>query len=220
MKTLSLFFASLTFAVCLAQADVIIEQKVESAMMSGPTTTKIKGDMMRVDSDMPGMGKVTTILDLTKGKSTMLMHSSKMAMQMDLNALKKKAQAVSTGTEKPKPTGQKEKVGDWNTEVYEMKTGEMPVKLWLTKDLPNSAALKEQMNKLTKAAAMGVDPAQFDLPGIVVKSEMTTTAGKFTTTMTSVKEAPVADSEFAIPADYQAMEMPGGLGGAGAAPGK
>ncbi len=220
MKTFSLFFASLTFAVCLAQADVIIEQKVESAMMSGPTTTKIKGDMMRVDSDMPGMGKVTTILDLTKGKSTMLMHSSKMAMQMDLNALKKKAQAVSTGTEKPKATGQKEKIGDWNTEVYEMKAGEMPVKLWLTKDLPNSAALKEQMNKLTKAASMGVDPAQFDLPGIVVKSEMTTTAGKFTTTMTSVKEAPVADSEFAIPADYQSMEMPAGLGGAGAAPGK
>ena len=158
MKTFSLFFASLTLAVCLARADVIIEQKVESSVMSGPTTTKIKGDMLRVDSDMPGMGKVTTILDLTKGKSTMLMHSSKMAMQMDLNALKKKAQAVSTGTEKPKPTGQKEKVGDWNTEVYEMKTGEMPVKLWLTKDLPNSAALKEQMNKLTKAAAMGVDP--------------------------------------------------------------
>ncbi len=220
MKKIALF-SSLLLAAVIARADVVIEQKVESPFLTGPMTIKIKGDLMKIDSPMPGgAGNVTSIVDLNKNQATTLMHAQKMAMTMDLSTVKKQAADLSNKTEKPKPTGAKEKVGDWNTEVYEVNVGGMAMKLWSTKDFPNTAAIKDQMSKLAKGAVAGMDPSQFEVPGIVVKTEMGTAQGKITSTVVSVKEAPVADSEFAIPADYQKMAMPSLPGGAGGLPGQ
>jgi hypothetical protein len=213
MKKL-LLLATLFLAPFLARADLVIVQNIESAVLNGPTTMKIKGDLMRIDSPMPGgLGNATTIIDSAKSKSTILMHAQKMAMEMDLGAVMKQAQGAVGAVEKPKPTGQSEKVGDWNTEIYSVDVAGMTVKLWVAKDFPNAAAVKAQMAKLSKLMAGGVDLSKFDVPGLAVKTELNGPQGKMTSTIVSVKDQPVADSEFSIPADYKKMQAPGGAAG-------
>jgi Domain of unknown function (DUF4412) len=215
MKKL-LVLIPLLCAAALVHADLVIEQKIESSVLNGNTITKIKGDLMRVDMPMPGgLGQASTIIDLTKGKSTTLMHAQKMAMQMDLGPALKQAQAMlqAQGKDavKPKATGQSEKIGAWNADVYEYTAGGFPVKIWVSKDIPNADAIRAQMKKLTSALPGGAASlAQFDIPGVPVKTELTLPQGKMITTMTSLKDTPVADSEFTIPADYQTMALPAG----------
>jgi Domain of unknown function (DUF4412) len=213
MKKL-LLLAPLFLLPCLGHADLVIMENIDSAMVSGPTTLKIKGDLARVDSPMPGgLGSATTIIDTAKGKSTILMNAQKMAMEMDLAGVMKQAQAAAGTVEKPKATGQSEKVGDWNADIYEVTVGAMPIRLWVAKDFPNAAAVKAQMNKLSKIISGGLDLSKFDIPGLAVKTEITMPQGKMTTTIVSVKDTPVADSEFVVPTDYKKMSAPGGLGG-------
>ena len=207
----------LLLAAAFAQADVTIEQKIESPVINGTTTTKVKGDLMRVDTPMPGgAGTVTMIIDLAKGKSTTLMAAQKMAMTADLTAVKEAAQALAgdaSKTEPPKPTGKSEKVGAWNADIYEFTAAGSTFKLWVAKDFPNGAAIKAQMDKLSKATVgAGVDLSKFNLPGMTVKTEMNGPQMKMTSTVVSVKEGPVADSEFTVPSDYQVMQLPTGAG--------
>lgn len=213
-----LLFTSLLFVAAFAQADVTVEQKIESSMINGNSVTKIKGDMVRIDTPAPGVGQISMIVDIAKGKSTTLMPAQKMAMQMDLGVIKDKAQSLLQGQAgkigKPTPTGKTEKIGDWTADIYEWNAGGIPLKLWIAKDFPNAAAIKEQMNKLSKATMGGaLDLSQLDLPGMVVKTEMTAPQMTMSTTLVSVKEAPIADSEFIVPPDFKVMALPGGLGG-------
>ncbi len=222
MKKITLLFAPF-FCLALAHADWTIEQKIESPFMNGVSTTSIKGDVMRVDTPMPGgAGQVSQIIDFGKGKATTLMHAQKMAMQMDLATLRNAAQAAvkqnpalagaaGTPAVKPKPTGS-EKVGEWNTDIYEITAAGIPMRLWVAKDFPKAAELKEAMMKGAKAMGAGSpgmpDPSQFDLPGMAVKTEVTTPAGKITSTLVKATEGPIDDGKFAVPADYQNMAMP------------
>jgi hypothetical protein len=200
----------------LAHADLIVEQKIESPFVNGNTVTKIKGDQMKIDSPVPGGGSVTTIVNAQTGDATTLMHAQKMGMKMNINAIQKQMQAATGGSaanpanlSKPKATGQKEKVGEYEADVYELNVMGQNVKMWAAKDYPNAQKLKEQMNKLAKASSGGmVDPAQFDVPGMIVKTEMTTPQGKVTTTLTGVREENVAVTEFEVPTGYNIQEMP------------
>jgi len=224
MKTL-LRLSPILFAVAFARADVVVEQKMESAMINGNVTTKIKGDHARMDMPSPVGGNITTVMDFKSGEMVTFMHAQKLAMKMNLNDMKKQQEAAQKAQgidldkiEKPKATGQTEKVGEYNAEIFEMNLGGMTAKFWVSKDYPNAKAINEQMKKLTSGMAqMGFDPNKFDLPGLVVKTEMGTPAGKMTVTVVSAKETPVADSEFTRPEGYQEMTMPS-LPGAGAPP--
>jgi hypothetical protein len=111
----------------------------------------------------------------------------------------------------PKDTGTKEKVGEWNCEVFQMDMGNgMTSKMWVAKDYPNYKSIMSQMNKINAAASagMGLDLSKFDLGGMTVKSEVTTAAGKITSTLVSAREEAVADSEFVVPAGYNEVKMP------------
>jgi hypothetical protein len=204
---------TVVFAAVLARADLVVEQKIESPFVNGNTVTKIKGDNLRTDSPMPGGGSVSTIINAATGDATSLMHAQKMAMKMNLNAMQKQAQAAAGGAKtepvKPKATGQTEKVGQYNAEIYEVTVNGQAVRMWSAKDYPNAKALKDQLNKIAKATSGGMyDPSQFEVPGIVVKTEINTPQGKVTTTLTGIREEAVADTEFQTPAGYQSMDMP------------
>jgi hypothetical protein len=200
----------------IAHADLVVEQKIESAMVNGNTVTKIKGDQIKIDSPVPGGGNYTTIVNAQTGDATTLMHAQKMGMKMNINAIQKQMQAVTGGNaanpanmSKPKATGQKEKVGEYDADVYEMSVMGQNIKMWAAKDYPHAQKLKEQMNKLAKATSGGMmDPSHFDVPGMIVKTEMTTPQGKVTQTLTSVREENVAATEFEIPTGYNIQEMP------------
>lgn len=209
--------ALLLLMTAWSHADLVIEQKMESAFMNGNMTMKIKGENARID--MPGgpVGEMSVVMDLKGGQMTTLIHSQKMAMKANLEAAKKQAEAASKATgldpskiEKPKSTGKTEKVGEWDTEIFETTTGGTPIKMWVAKDFPNYKAISDQMNKLSAATGGGAfDASKFDLGGMVVKTEMTTPAGKVSTTLVSAKETPVDDAVFKLPEGYKEMALPG-----------
>ena len=214
MKTL-LCITTLFVTAAFVRADVTIEQKMESAMMNGNMTMKIKGDNARMDMPSPVGGNVTVIMNMKSGDMTTLMHAQKMAMKMNMNDAKKQAEAAQkaagidpTKMEKPKATGTKEKVGAWDTEVYEFNLGGTSGKLWVAKDFPDAQVIKDQMNKMSNAAPGGFDPSKMDVPGMTVKTEIKTPVGNMTTTLVKVSQDPVADSEFVAPQGYNEMKMP------------
>jgi len=215
MKTL-LRIAPVLFIASLARADVVIEQKMESAIINGAVTMKLKGDQARMDMPSPVGGNVTTIINFKSGDMVTLMHQQKMAMKMSLSDVKKQQEAgqkaigVDPSTlEKPKATGESEKVGEYNADIYEMKQGGLTAKMWVAKDFPNAKSIKDQMMKLSSTmGGAGFDPNKLDVPGMVVKSEVQTPVGKMTVTLVKATEEKVEDSEFKLPEGYQEIKMP------------
>ena len=206
----------LLLAAAFARADVIIEQKMESAMINGNVTMKLKGDQARMDMPSPLGGNVTTLMNFKSGDIIMLLQQQKMAINMNLTDVKKQQEAGQialemdpTKIEKPKGTGQKEKVGEYDTEIFELIQGKLTAKLWIAKDFPNAQSIKDQMAKLgTAMGGAGFDPSKVDLPGMVVKSDVTTPVGKMTITLVTAKETPVDDNEFVRPEGYTDAQPP------------
>ena len=215
MKPL-LCIVPLLLAAAFARADIVIEQKMESAVINGNVTMKVKGDNARMDMPSPLGGNVTTLMNFKTGDMVTLLHQQKMAMKMNLADVKKQQEAGQKALgvdpskiEKPKSTGQKEKVGDYDTEIFEMNQGTLQAKLWIAKDFPNAQSIKDQMAKLNASmGGGGIDPSKIDVPGMVVKSEVSTPVGKMTITLVKAKEEPVDEKEFIKPEGYQEMQMP------------
>ena len=213
---LILRIAPLILAAAFARADIVIEQKMESAMMNGNIIMKVKGDQARMDMPSPLGGNVTTLMNFKSGDMVTLMHQQKMAMKMNLSDVKKQQEAgqIALGVdpakiEKPKATGEKEKVGEYDTEIYQVNQGSLQAKMWIAKDFPNAQSIKDQMAKLSSSmGGAGFDPSKVDVPGMVVKTEVSTPIGKMTTTLVMAKEQPVDDKEFIKPEGYQEMQMP------------
>ncbi len=218
LRTIMKYLPSLALllaASVLARADLIVEQKMESAAMNGNVTMKIKGDQARMDMPSPA-GQATVIMNIKTGEMTTLMHAQKMAMKMNINAMKQQSEALQkqagidpTKLEKPKATGVVEKVGEWTAEIYEFNVGSASGKLWVAKDFPNAQAIKDQLQKASAATSGGFDPSKLDVPGMVVKTQMATAGGAMTITLVKALETPVADSEFTLPTGYQEMTIPG-----------
>jgi hypothetical protein len=217
MASMKKVLAPLILLTTWVHADVVIEQKMESAFMNGNMTMKIKGDQARMDMPASAAGEVSVIMNFKSGEMATLMHGQKMAMKMNLDAAKKQAEAGQKAAgidpskiEKPKSTGKTEKVGEWDTEIFETNFSGTPAKFWVAKDFPNYKGITEQMNKLSAATGgAGFDPSKFDLGGMVVKSEMTTPAGKVTSTVVKAKEEPVDAAVFVMPTGYKEMAFPG-----------
>ena len=225
---LILRLAPLFVAAVFARADLVIEQKMESPVITGNVTMKLKGERARMDMPSPLGGSVTTLMDFKSGEIIMLLHQQKMAARLTIADLKKQQEAGQkalgmdpTKFEKPKPTGKTEKVGDFDTEIFEMNQGALQVKLWIAKDFPNAQSVKEQMLKLSSAiGGAGFDPSKVDVPGMVVKSEVGTPNGKMIITLVKAKEEPVDDKEFERPEGYQEPKLPGAPEPAPAPPAK
>ena len=215
MKSL-LRIAPLLLAAAFVRADIVIEQKMESQFINGNIVMKVKGDQARMDMPAPVVGNVTTFMNFKSGDVITYVHQQKMAMKMNLSEVKKQQEAGQKALgvdpsklEKPKATGQKEKVGEYDTEIFEMNQGNLQAKLWIAKDFPNAQAIKDQMAKLSSSmGGAGFDPAKVDVPGMVVKSEVNTPVGKMIITLVSAKEQAVDDKEFIKPEGYQEMQMP------------
>jgi hypothetical protein len=210
LPSLALIFA----AAMAAHADIVVEQKIESAVSNGNMVIKVKGDMARVDAPSP-IGQATIIMNFKTGESTTLVHAQKVAVKMDMKAAKAQAEAMqkaagldSSKMDKPKATGATETVGEWKTEIYEFNTGSLSGKIWAAKDFPDAQALKDELKKISEASGNAFDPSKMDVPGMPVKSQINTPAGPMTMTLVKAKKEAVEDSEFVIPGDYNEMKMP------------
>jgi hypothetical protein len=218
MKALLTALAASAIFITTASADWVIESKIESPQLTSDTTTKVKGDKLRVDIASGPVGAMSSIVDTKTGSAVQLVHSQKMAVKTSsaqlkqaMDAAKQKA-GVKDGAAAPplKATGQSEKVGDYDCEIYTWTDGNTTSKLWVAKNHPQAAALKafEKQMKSGFFGGMQIGPDTTTLPGPAIKTETTTQGNTVTNTISSIKEQDVDAKEFDVPAGYQTMELP------------
>ena len=216
--------ASLTAALLLtalaaapARADLLITQKVEGVGPAGmETTTKVKGDKMRVDATP----EISVIVDVKSGDMINLMHAQKAYLKVSGDMAKtmmeqmKQNQGGAAAT-KPelKPTGKKETINGYACEEYAGAANGMKFDFMLTKALPNYEAALKQLADTMKSGplaqqtqGMGMDFGT--LPGFPLRTAMEVGGQKMISTVTNVSTAPLPDADFALPAGYKEMAMP------------
>ncbi len=217
MKALFTALVASVVFITTASADWVIESKIESPALNSATTTKVKGDKLRVDIPSGPAGAMTSIVDTKTGDAIQLVHSQKMAVKTGsaqlkaaMEAAKQKAGIKDGAAAALKPTGQTEKVGDYDCDVYTWTDGTTTSKLWVAKNHPQAAALKafEKQMKSGFFGGMQVGPDTSNLPGPTIKTETTTQGTTVTSTITSIKEQDIDAKEFDVPAGYQTMELP------------
>ncbi len=204
---LALFFAAQSL-----HADWVIIQKTNTGGKESTMTVKIKDNMIRND-----MGdKMTAIINADAGDIQMFMHDQKKLIRMNAEALKgvgaMAGKFLGDGAPaKPKATGEKVKVGEWDTEVYTWESKMGTAKFYLAKDFPKYAELNKAMDKISKSMAnpmAAMFPSATDFPGMSVKSEMTMMGKVTTTELVSAKEESVPADAFKAPEGYTEMKLP------------
>lgn len=213
MKIFSSLFLVLVAAIA-AHGDVVIEQKAEGPMLNAKMTLKIKGHLARTDT-VAGASSMTVLMDLKAEKMMVVVHDQKLIVEKDMKAVRQQMEAAQraagldpSAVATPKATGAIEKVGDWAAEVYEFNLGNLPGKLWVAKDFPNGQALRDELKKVSAANNGGFDPNKLDVPGMIVKYQLSTQAGLITSTLLKANEEPVPDSEFLLPRGYNEIAQP------------
>jgi hypothetical protein len=117
------------------------------------------------------------------------------------------------GSEPPKlqPTGKKEKIGEYDCEIFTTGMGALTATYWIAKDFPNFQNVLAQLDKFQSGtiSAMGkVLPDIKEFPGMTMKTEIVLNGKKVTTTVISVKEDNVDPKIFDIPAGYKEITSP------------
>jgi hypothetical protein len=219
MKAFLSALAVTALYIATASADWVIESKIESPQVTSATTTKVKGDKLRVDiADSPA-GAMSSIVDTKTGDSIQLLHGQKMAMKTSgaalkqvMDAAKQKAGIKEGASTDVKPTGQSEKVGDIDCDIYTWTDGTNTSKIWVAKNHPQAEALKAFAKQMRSGVFSGMQmgPDTTNLPGPAIKTETTVQGTKVTSTITGIKEQKVDDKEFEVPAGYQTMALPTG----------
>ena len=208
----------ITVGICLllpARADLTIVQKVEGAGQGGEMTIKIKGDKARIDATP----KMTTIIDGKTGEITNLMNDRKKVLRISAEKMKAAAEMIGKFNGKNEtvkkakltPTGQKETIAGYETEQYVYETPAFKATYWIASKYPNGAAILKQLQSLNSEAwnpkRIGM-PDYRDFPGLPLKTIVSVSGSKVTTTLTSIKQDPLNDAEFAIPTDFQEVKVP------------
>ncbi len=213
MKVFSLSAAALLAATAFLHADLIIVQKVEGGGQNAEQTIKIKGDKARTDLNPT----VSMITNGATGEMVTLMHSGRTYLKVTPDQMKSmmdQLQKFRTGNEPSKlvDSGKKEKIGNYDCEIYTAGVGTLTATYWIAKDFPNYQSMLGQLDKFqsTTISAMGkgLMPDIKDMPGMPVKTEIDLNGKKVTTTILSAKEDNVDSKLFDIPAGYKEISSP------------
>lgn len=213
MKKSLLLFICVVFSFQTALADWTITQKNTTDGKAENMVIKVKGDKTRADVG----DQMSVISDAAAGEITMFMHAQKMMMKMNgdsmkgIMALAGQMLGKNSVPSKPVATGQMEKVGEYETEIYTWSGQLGSGKFWVAKDFPGFAELNAVQDKLMKAMgnpAASFAPQNSDFPGMVVKSEMNVMGKSALSELVSVAKDPVDEAIFKAPEGYQEMKMP------------
>jgi len=159
-----------------------------------------------------------------------------------------KFKSQKAAPEKPalKPTGKKEIVNGYETERYTYNGPSFEATYWIAPSYPNGAAILAQLQSVKSEfwdAANTKMPDFRDFAGLPIRmrivlsreaqlpapqaksapgkgraAEPSAHGTEMTSTITSVDQNPISDSEFAVPGDYKEQKLPDVFGGATAAP--
>ena len=205
-------FLALSAILCAtvgAQADLVLQQQITAAKYTGVTTMKVKGTKVRLDLYAGQPQAVSTLTDLSTGENITLMHNQKMFLKTPGTPMNQ-ARPSGTASKAPLPqnTGKKQKVGDYDTELYSWSNARgITGTAWVAKNYPDFARIKADLAMLDKTADADDDtsPQVSLLPGMVVRSQVSGGGQTLTLALISAKEGSVDSSNFVIPRDYKEM---------------
>ncbi len=191
------------FTMTPALADITLIQDTSVGEIKSRTTMFVKDGKVRTDNDITS----SILIDTHTGDMTTLVHEQKMMIKVNTRELAGlsapvKATDPALPVTKIIATGKMETIDGYPCEIHLSENQGMVVKMWLTKSYPGQEKLQEEMKVMAKISAGGAK--QPEVPGIALKTEYEQQGLKFTTFLVSLKSDPVADSKFAIPADYKA----------------
>ncbi|MEY2480792.1 MAG: hypothetical protein QOI04_1719 [Verrucomicrobiota bacterium] len=219
MRRIWFTVCAIIFAIINARADLTIEQKIEGATgesRQGDFTVKIKGDKFRIEATPD----ISTIIDGKTGDMLTLMHGKKQVVRISGQQAHAAAEMVDKfagdkeKSEKPVlvNTGRKETINGTPAEIYTCDTSAGKITYWIAPNYPDGAAILQQMKAMQPGAwsvASKAMPDYREFPGIPIKSEMNLGSSRVVTTLVSIKQDPLDDSNFEAPKDYNDMKMPG-----------
>ncbi|MDO9543061.1 MAG: DUF4412 domain-containing protein [Kiritimatiellia bacterium] len=218
MKNVGLFLLFTCYASVIL-ADMTVVQTLKSDLMPGAQqntmTMSVKGQNARID--LPA-SQMSSIIDAKKGKMFTLLHKQKQVMVISLDDLKKSAALAGQSSGQVKPavtkTGKVETIQGYKCAEYDFTGGgdnPAKIKCWITEEVDDSEMEVVRSFGGRMGGLFGFNDVQKP-KGMVIRSESKMKiAGRDVTNeskVLSIKRGSVADSVFAIPADYKIMELP------------
>jgi len=217
MKTTALFLFALLGLLEGAHADLTIVESIESGAGTNKVTIKIKGERARIDVNP----KSSMIVDAKTGEVITLIPEQKAVMRLSPGkaaALANKARILLKDTDTslevatPKPTGKKEKINGYEAEEYVAETPKYRATYWVAKSYPDHQTILRQMKLLQNSAFASVRkpmPEYYDFPGLPIRTKIKIQGqAEATTTISSISQDSIPDSQFVVPADYAEMHLP------------
>ncbi len=206
----------LLVAAARSPADLTLVQTLDAPGASAKQiTTYTKGDKMRMDT----APQVSTIVDGKTGEIVTLMKDQKCAVHISAEKMKAAADMIqkfadkngNTESAKPKPTGRKEMIRGYEAEEYVVDRGPLKASYWLAPKYPDGAAILRQLQAAKPTAWTSANPNEtdfHDFPALPIRTVVDMGGSKMTTELISVKQDPLPDGTFAIPADYREVKGP------------
>lgn len=196
-----------------ARADLVLVQRVEGGGQSGDQTIYIKDGKSRADL----AGSLSLITDAATGDAFTLKHAERTfmkipAIQSQAMLAELRKQRGEAPPPQLQPTGKKEKVGEYECEIFTADLGKLTVQYWIARDFPNAAAIQQQLAAAQSGAlalaSQGLMPDPASFPGLTLKTVLELSGKKVTTTTVSVRETPVAATQFELPRTYKETASP------------
>jgi uncharacterized protein DUF4412 len=204
----------LAAAAPTVRADLVVKQKVENSGQTQQVTLKIKGTKCRVEAS----DQTSAIIDSATGTTTVLLHPQKAYMKINGEQLRAQAEAMKNLlTDKEgdaaqaefKPTGKMETINGYETEEYTASVGGIQTTVAVAKNFPNYHEVVKALFNVQSGPGMevfrnmSIPPEEY--PGMPIRTVVEILGQKITTTVDSVEETTLADSDFNIPIDYKEL---------------
>lgn len=209
MKRIFILFAAAIVTITGAKADLVLQQQITTSDYNGVTTMKIKGAKVRMDLFAGQPRALSYIRDLNTGETITLLHNQKMYVKSQSPPSKQtKPTGTASSAPVPRPTGQTQKVGNYNTQLYTWSNARgITGTAWVAGDFPDFARIRNDIATLDKTTSADNDtsPELSTLPGMVVRSQVAGSGQTLTMALISAKETPLDASVFGIPRDYKEL---------------
>jgi hypothetical protein len=216
MKARLGFLLVLLAAVANVRADLTVLQTLDAP---GATAKQItiftKGDKMRIDT----APQVSTIVDGKTGDIVTLMKDQKCAVRISAEKMKAAADMLKKFNDKsdsaeparPKPTGRKETIRAYEAEEFVVDRGRFKASYWVAPQYPDGAAILRQLQAVKSEMWNSANPNESnfrDFTALPIRTVVDAGGSRMTTELVSVKQDPLPDSMFAVPADYREVKGP------------
>jgi hypothetical protein len=220
MKSLRLFGLVSLALITTGRADLTIVQKIEGSEGVKRITFKVKGDKACVEVSP----QITTIIDAKTGEIITLLKEKKTVMRISGDKATAMAEMAKSFVKKeaptqalPQPSGKKETIDGYETEEYVSESPKYRASYWVAKSYPDYQNILKQMAVLQQGAFANITKGMPDyhaLPGLPLRTEVKIPGqSEITSTIESLNQLPLPDSQFTAPADYSEMKLPDFMGG-------